>query len=173
MKGKRKKGERKQKKQKKKKRAITPSPPPSLFRTVSPLLDCFFSFFFVFFFFFRSPSSSSFPSFNLLLPFLLFPPLSETSKGFSLLTFLTAPLLCPPSSSFFYPFYSSAMPAAAKSPLSSKNPAAVARKMYAGPGIVGGNGNGGHVEVVCPLLNADGSMCRKKCVGVCFSTSYV
>jgi len=55
------------------------------------------------------------------------------------------------------------MPAAAKSPLNSKNPATVAKKMYAGGGIVG---NGGHGEVVCPLFNADGSICRKKCVGV-------
>jgi len=55
------------------------------------------------------------------------------------------------------------MPAAAKSPLNSKNPATVAKKMYAGSGIVG---NGGHGEVVCPLFNADGSICRKKCVGV-------
>ncbi|RPB00771.1 hypothetical protein L873DRAFT_1827467 [Choiromyces venosus 120613-1] len=54
------------------------------------------------------------------------------------------------------------MPAAAKAPLNSKNPATVAKKIYAGGGIVS---NGGHGEVMCPLFNADGSICRKKCVG--------
>ncbi|KAL7276696.1 hypothetical protein RUND412_000313 [Rhizina undulata] len=59
------------------------------------------------------------------------------------------------------------MPVAAKAPLSSKNPATVAKKIAGGTGsgaIVGGAQQTGG-EVVCPLLNDDGSICRKKCVG--------
>lgn len=56
------------------------------------------------------------------------------------------------------------MPVMAKTTLNSKNPSTVAKKVSGtGGGILGGQGSS---EVVCPLQNADGSVCRKKCIGV-------
>ncbi|KAH0608799.1 uncharacterized protein H6S33_001027 [Morchella sextelata] len=55
------------------------------------------------------------------------------------------------------------MPVMAKTTLNSKNPSTVAKKVSGtGGGILGGQGSS---EVVCPLQNADGSVCRKKCIG--------
>ena len=62
------------------------------------------------------------------------------------------------------------MPAAAKTPFTSKNPATIAKNVGAGnyAGSLGVQQGG---EVVCPLFNSDGSQCRKKCVGVCLYVS--
>ncbi|TGZ81803.1 hypothetical protein EX30DRAFT_233395 [Ascodesmis nigricans] len=56
------------------------------------------------------------------------------------------------------------MPAAAKTPFSSKNPATIAKTVGAGS-FAGNAGVQQGGEVVCPLFNSDGSQCRKKCVG--------
>ncbi|KAI5776474.1 hypothetical protein EDC01DRAFT_462795 [Geopyxis carbonaria] len=56
------------------------------------------------------------------------------------------------------------MPAAAKTPFSSKNPATIAKSVGAG-GYSASSGLQQGGEVVCPLFNSDGSQCRKKCVG--------
>ena len=58
-----------------------------------------------------------------------------------------------------------------KTPFCSKNPATIA-KGFSSAGS--GHGTQGAVgEVVCPLLNSDGSQCRKKCIGVSWPTAHI